>query len=73
VAIARALALSPRLVLADEPTGNLDMKTSSEIHDLFAGLREQIGITLIMVTHNEQLAARLGRTVRLVDGKIGDW
>ncbi len=73
VAIARALVLSPRLVLADEPTGNLDMKTSSEIHDLFAGLREQIGITLIMVTHNEQLAARLGRTVRLVDGKIGDW
>ncbi|TWJ19272.1 ABC transporter ATP-binding protein [Geobacter argillaceus] len=73
VAIARALVLSPRLVLADEPTGNLDMKTSSEIHDLFAGLRERIGITLVIVTHNEQLAARLGRTVRLVDGKIGDW
>ena len=72
VAIARALTLSPRLVLADEPTGNLDMKTSSEIHDLFARLREQIGITLVVVTHNEQLAARMGRTVRLVDGRISD-
>ena len=72
VAIARALALSPRLVLADEPTGNLDMKTSSEIHELFAGLQKQIGITLVVVTHNEQLPARLGRTVRLVDGKLAD-
>jgi lipoprotein-releasing system ATP-binding protein len=72
VAIARSLSLSPRLVLADEPTGNLDMKTSSEIHDLFARLREQIGITLVVVTHNEQLAARLERTVRLVDGKLAD-
>ncbi len=72
VAIARALVLSPRLLLADEPTGNLDMKTSSEIHDLFAGLRERIGITLVVVTHNEQLAARMGRIVRLVDGKLAD-
>ncbi len=72
VAIARALALSPRLVLADEPTGNLDMKTSSEIHDLFASLQDRIGITLVVVTHNEQLAARLGRTVRLVDGRLAD-
>jgi lipoprotein-releasing system ATP-binding protein len=70
VAIARALVLSPRLVLADEPTGNLDMKTSSEIHELFAALQDRIGITLVVVTHNEQLAARLGRTVRLVDGKL---
>lgn len=70
VAIARALALSPQLLLADEPTGNLDMKTSEDIHELLDGLRQRRGLTLVVVTHNERLAAAMGKTVRLADGKI---
>ncbi len=70
VAIARALMLEPELLLADEPTGNLDMKTSEAIHELLARLQQEIGITLVIVTHNEHLAAGMERTVRLVDGKI---
>lgn len=70
VAIARALVLAPPVLLADEPTGNLDMKTSEDIHGLLAGLQEKMGLTLIIVTHNERLAAAMGRTVRLVDGRI---
>ncbi len=70
VAIARALVMSPQLLLADEPTGNLDLKTSDEIHDILAGIHREKGITLIIVTHNERLAARMGKTVRLVDGQI---
>jgi lipoprotein-releasing system ATP-binding protein len=72
VAIARALVGSPQLLLADEPTGNLDMKTSDEIHGLLCDIHNARGLTLIIVTHNERLAARLGRTIRLVDGKIGE-
>jgi len=70
VAIARALVMSPRLLLADEPTGNLDMKTSDEVHEILAGIHREKGITLIIVTHNERLAARMGKTVRLIDGRI---
>lgn len=70
VAIARALVLSPALLMADEPTGNLDRKTSEEVHDLLAGIQEKTGLTLIIVTHNERLAARMGKTIRLVDGRI---
>lgn len=70
VAIARALVTSPRLLLADEPTGNLDMKTSDEVHDILAGIHREKGITLIIVTHNERLAARMGKTIRMVDGRI---
>jgi len=70
VAIARALVLGPELLLADEPTGNLDMKTSEAIHELLAGLQQETGITLVVVTHNERLAAGMGRVVRLVDGII---
>jgi lipoprotein-releasing system ATP-binding protein len=70
VAIARALVMSPRLLLADEPTGNLDMKTSDEVHDILAGIHRDKGITLIIVTHNERLAARMRKTIRLVDGRI---
>ena len=70
VAIARALVMSPRLLLADEPTGNLDMKTSDEVHDILAGIHREKGITLIIVTHNERLAARMGKTIRMVDGRI---
>jgi lipoprotein-releasing system ATP-binding protein len=70
VAIARALIMSPPLLLADEPTGNLDMRTSDEVHELLMQLHRERGITLVVVTHNERLAARLGRTVRMVDGRI---
>ena len=70
VAIARALELSPELLLADEPTGNLDMKTSEGVHALLAELQRKKGLTLVVVTHNEHLAAAMGRTVRLVDGRL---
>jgi lipoprotein-releasing system ATP-binding protein len=70
VAIARALVLSPALLLADEPTGNLDMKTSEGVHAVLADLQHKKGLTLVVVTHNERLAAAMGRTVHLVDGKL---
>ncbi len=70
VAIARALVLSPDLLLADEPTGNLDMKTSDGVHALLGDLQEKHGLTLVVVTHNERLAAAMGRTVHLTDGKL---
>jgi lipoprotein-releasing system ATP-binding protein len=70
VAVARALVMGPKLLLADEPTGNLDMKTSESIHQLFTELHENRGLTVLVVTHNEKLAARTGRQIRLQDGKI---
>jgi lipoprotein-releasing system ATP-binding protein len=70
VAIARALVLSPAMLLADEPTGNLDTKTSEEVHELLAAIQRKTGLSLIIVTHNERLAARMGKTIRLVDGRI---
>ncbi len=70
VAIARALALEPELLLADEPTGNLDMKTSDSIHTMLAELQLKKRLTLVVVTHNERLAAAMGTTVHLLDGKI---
>jgi lipoprotein-releasing system ATP-binding protein len=70
VAIARALVLSPALLLADEPTGNLDMKTSEGVHTVLNELQQKKGLTLVVVTHNENLAAAMGRTVRLIDGKL---
>jgi len=70
VAIARALVREPRLLLADEPTGNLDRRTSEEVHALLYSIQQRTGISLVIVTHNEQLAAGMGRTIRFVDGKI---
>jgi lipoprotein-releasing system ATP-binding protein len=70
VAIARSLVMSPALLLADEPTGNLDMKTSEGVHAVLAELQQKKGLTLVVVTHNERLAAAMGRTVRLVDGRL---
>ncbi len=70
VAIARALVHSPKLLLADEPTGNLDMKTSEGVHDLLSEIHATKGVTLMIVTHNERLAAGMGKTIRLVDGRI---
>lgn len=70
VAIARALILEPRLILADEPTGNLDTHTGEEIFTLMKGLNKNRGMTLVMVTHNEKLSSQANRVVRMVDGKI---
>ncbi len=70
VALARALVNDPRVVLADEPTGNLDRKTSEAVHDLIWDLRERLGQTFVIVTHNAGLAQRSDRTVELVDGRI---
>jgi lipoprotein-releasing system ATP-binding protein len=70
VAIARALALEPELLLADEPTGNLDMKTSDGIHAMLTELQKKKGLTLVIVTHNERLAAAMGTTIHLLDGRV---
>ena len=70
VAIARALVNRPRLILADEPTGNLDTATSREIMSLFAELNERDGITIVLVTHESDIAAYAHRLVRLADGRI---
>lgn len=70
VAIARALALGPELLLADEPTGNLDMKTSDGIHAMLTELQTKKGLTLVIVTHNERLAAAMGTTIQLLDGRV---
>src|SRR5271170_1345865 len=70
VAVARAVVLHPRLVLADEPTGNLDPQTADEVHQLFHLLNRQLGITLVIATHNEPLTRSMGRALRLRDGRL---
>jgi lipoprotein-releasing system ATP-binding protein len=70
VALARALMLEPKLLLADEPTGNLDSATSSQMHDLFFAINEQRGTTIVVVTHNATLAASMPRVVTLRDGRV---
>ena len=70
VCVARAIANSPEIIFADEPTGNLDLKTSKKIEDLLFGLNKESGITLIIVTHDESLAAKCDRQIRIQDGKI---
>jgi lipoprotein-releasing system ATP-binding protein len=70
VALARALSLGPRLLLADEPTGNLDPQTAEGIHALLADLNVRMGITAVVVTHNERLAQALPRRLRLLDGRL---
>ena len=70
VAIARALLLDPKLVLADEPTGNLDSATSDAIHDLFFQINRDHGTTIVVVTHNPSFARRMPRVVHMRDGKV---
>jgi putative ABC transport system ATP-binding protein len=70
VAIARAIVTDPAVLLADEPTGNLDTRTSAEIMDLLTALNRDQGITVIMVTHEPDIATYARRTIRFVDGRI---
>ena len=70
VALARALILSPALLLADEPTGNLDKQTGKQIHELLMELNREMQMTMVVVTHNTELAALLSRNVTIVDGKL---
>jgi lipoprotein-releasing system ATP-binding protein len=70
VAIARALVMDPSLVLADEPTGNLDTKTADQIFGLLTECNRERGAAMLVVTHDPRLAARCGRTIELVDGRI---
>lgn len=70
VALARALSGSPRLILADEPTGNLDGKTGSQVIELLLGMHRRHGATLVLITHDDNLASRCERIVRMSDGRI---
>jgi lipoprotein-releasing system ATP-binding protein len=70
VALARALVLEPKLLLADEPTGNLDSATSAQIHELFFAINRQRGTTIVVVTHNNALASDMPRVVTLKDGRV---
>jgi lipoprotein-releasing system ATP-binding protein len=70
VAVARAMVLEPKVLLADEPTGNLDAKTGESVFDLLDELNRTKGVTLIIVTHNPALAGRMSHKVHLVDGRI---
>ena len=70
VAVARALVNEPIIVLADEPTGDLDFRTSEDVHDLLFEMKERHGVALVVVTHNRELAARAGRVLRLSEGVL---
>ena len=70
VAVARALACEPELVLADEPSGNLDGATASGLHDLLSSLARDRHQTFVLVTHNDRLAAMADRTLRLESGRL---
>ncbi|GAA1692749.1 ABC transporter ATP-binding protein [Microbacterium sediminicola] len=72
VAIARALVSEPRILMADEPTGNLDSATGATVEDILFGLNRDRGITLIVVTHDDELASRCDRRVRIRDGVVAD-
>jgi lipoprotein-releasing system ATP-binding protein len=70
VAVARALSLRPGLFLADEPSGNLDSRTGRKLHELLVRLNEELDLTMVIVTHNYELASMMHRTLRLVDGQL---
>ena len=72
VAVARALINRPKIVFADEPSGNLDSKNSKELHELFFKLRDELGHTFVIVTHNEELASMTDRSIHMVDGILKD-
>jgi lipoprotein-releasing system ATP-binding protein len=70
VAVARALAMSPALLLADEPTGNLDTKSADEVFALLRRFNSEHGTTVLFVTHNVTLSARCDRTIEVIDGQV---
>lgn len=70
VAVARALINNPSIIMADEPTGNLDSANAKELHKLFIQLRDQYKQTFLIVTHNEELAAMSDRVLHMKDGKM---
>ena len=70
VAIARAIVNAPAVLLADEPSGNLDTRNREEIHRLFFDLRDELGQTVVIVTHDERLAAMADRKITMSDGRI---
>ena len=72
VAVARALMNNPKIIFADEPSGNLDSASAEQLHRLFFDLRDQFGHTFVIVTHNQELANKADRKIELVDGKILD-
>lgn len=72
IAVARALMLNPKVVLADEPTGNLDAQTGEELFNILIRLNKEKGITFVIVTHNEALSNRCHRVLRMIDGKVFD-
>ena len=72
VALARAFVVKPSLLLADEPTGNLDRETGQMVMDLLFNLQKEHGTTLVLVTHDETLAARCDRSVQMIDGKLNE-
>jgi lipoprotein-releasing system ATP-binding protein len=70
VAVARALAMSPALLLADEPTGNLDTKSADGVFDLLRRVSEEQGTAVLFVTHNPDLAARCDKIIQVIDGRV---
>ncbi len=70
VAVARALVNSPKIIFADEPSGNLDSKNAEELHKLFFELRDKFGQTFVIVTHNRELAKMADRRIQMIDGKV---
>ncbi len=70
VAVARAVIMDPRIVLADEPTGNLDTRSAGVVEDLLVRLRDTHGVTIVAVTHNPQFAARMDRQIHMFDGRL---
>jgi lipoprotein-releasing system ATP-binding protein len=72
VAVARALVNNPAVVLADEPSGSLDSKNKAELHQLFFELRDKLGQTFVIVTHDEELAKLTDRTIHMKDGVISE-
>ncbi|MCU0614147.1 MAG: ABC transporter ATP-binding protein [Desulfobacterales bacterium] len=72
VALARALVLNPSVLLADEPTGNLDKKNSEQVHNLLLSLNEELGMVLVVVTHNMELSSLMSRRVTILDGLMAE-
>ena len=72
VALARALVFKPDVLLADEPTGNLDKRTSAQAHELLLELNREMGMTLVVVTHNMELASFMSRRLTIIEGRLGE-